>query len=72
MPKTENLFPDLPTQITLRRQISCVEREIRFRHFVYPKRIQAGKMTADMAKSEISCMEAVLETLKLQEDYGTK
>ena len=50
--------------VPLAEQIEAVEREIRFRRYVYPRRIAQGKMTQQQADAEIARMEAVLETVK--------
>jgi hypothetical protein len=49
---------------TIQQQIACVQREIRLRQRVYPKRIRAEFMTAAEAAREIACMQAVLSTLQ--------
>jgi hypothetical protein len=48
---------DLPAQIV------CVRREIRYRKFVFAKRVAAGTMTTLDAERELAAMEAVLNTL---------
>lgn len=58
------LFDKLPTQVSIERQIACVEREIKQREYVYPRRVEAGKMKIDKAHEEIAVMRAVLATLK--------
>jgi hypothetical protein len=52
------LFP-----LPLAEQIAAVEREINLRKRVYPRRIEARKMTRDNADREIARMSAVLDTL---------
>ena len=49
---------------TLQEQIACVEREIRMRKQVYPRRVAIGKMRQELAEDEIAAMEAVLDTLR--------
>jgi hypothetical protein len=49
---------------TLEAQITCVERELRMRVRVYPRWVEAGRMTQAKADAEISTMEAVLATLQ--------
>lgn len=61
--------PDLfggPTvaDVTLAQQIDAVEREIRMREQVYPRRIEAGRMTREQADAELLRMRAVLATLQ--------
>ncbi len=50
--------------ITLQEQIACIKRELALRRRVYPRRIQAGRMTAAQAESELARMEAVLQSLR--------
>jgi vacuolar-type H+-ATPase subunit C/Vma6 len=45
-------------------QLACVEREIAMRKRVYPRWIEAGKITKAKADKEIRTMEAVAETLR--------
>jgi len=54
-----DLFP-----ITLDEQIVCVERELRYRRNVYPRRVADRKMPAASADKQIELMEAVLATLR--------
>lgn len=60
------LFEDnaLPLQVSLKRQIACVERELAYRGQVYPGLIQRGTMSAQKASEEIAAMQAVLVTLR--------
>lgn len=51
--------------ITIQEQIDCVVREIKYRAWVYRKRINDGKMTKEDAIKEYETMKAVLETLKI-------
>lgn len=48
----------------LQAQIACVERELRFREHVYPRRIDQHKMTPQQAREQIALMQAVLATLR--------
>jgi hypothetical protein len=60
---SETLFP-----LTLDDQIKCVEREIAMRKNVYPRRVEAQKMSPNKMRYEIEAMQAVLTTLlKLKE-----
>lgn len=45
-------------------QITCVEREIGMRQRVYPRWIEAKRMTQKKADQEIADMQAVLATLQ--------
>jgi len=61
--------PDqLPIAATLDRQIQAVDRELRFRRHVYPRRVTEGRMTATKAKEEIELMEAVRATLVMAKE----
>jgi hypothetical protein len=51
-------------QVTLQRQIRCVERELNFRRRIYERRVQENKMSQSHADDEINAMEAVLATLE--------
>jgi vacuolar-type H+-ATPase subunit C/Vma6 len=50
--------------VSFTEQLACVEREIAMRKRVYPRWIEAGKMTKAKADAEIRTMEAVAETLR--------
>ena len=52
-----------PSEIELTVQIDCVAREIGKRQSVYPRLIEAGKLTPEKSAQEILAMEAVLHTL---------
>lgn len=49
--------------VSLVEQIACVEREIKLRERVYPRRIAARQMSKDLADRELERMRAVLATL---------
>lgn len=53
--------------VSLPEMIECVERELRLRTSVYPRRIAAGKMTPRLAERETGRMRAVLDTLRRME-----
>ncbi len=55
--------PQYDELVPLPAQIACVEREIAKRVFVYPRWIEAHKMTLAKASTEIAGMRAVLSTL---------
>jgi signal recognition particle subunit SEC65 len=44
--------------------VACAEREVRFREYVYPRRITAGRMTTEKAEREIALMKAIVEELR--------
>jgi hypothetical protein len=56
--------------ISYGEQLACVERELTMRRRVYPRWIEAGKMTKAKADAEIRAMEAVAETLRGLEQRG--
>lgn len=62
MNPSESLFGALP--ITIPAQIACVERELRMREHVYPRRVADGKMSEAKAREELAAMRAVLATLQ--------
>lgn len=45
-------------------QVAAAEREVRQREHVYPRWVEAGKMTQTKADHEIRAMKAIVETLK--------
>lgn len=53
---------------TIEDQVACVEREIRQRHRVYGRLVSSGKLRKETADREIAAMQAVLETLKHQQN----
>lgn len=62
-------MPDLfepDSEYTTAQKLKAVEREIGFRKFVYPRRVIAGKMKAEVAKFEVDVFEAIAA------DYRTK
>ena len=52
-------------EIGLQDMIACVEREIRMRTQVYPRRVAERKMRQSEADREIACMRAVLMLIRL-------
>lgn len=42
-------------------KLACVEREIKYRKRVYPRWIEAGKITDGFAAAQIAVMEAIAE-----------
>lgn len=49
---------------SIEEQIACVERELRYRRVVYPRQVEAKKITAERSAREIETMEEVLATLQ--------
>lgn len=52
--------------IPMRDLVRCVERELRLRKSVYPRRVANGKMSSAVAAREIAAMSAVLDTMRQQ------
>lgn len=51
-------------RIDIKAQIACVEREIKMRERVYPRWVEAKRMTQAKADHELEAMKAVLWTLR--------
>lgn len=62
--QNSNLFPEVRPRVSIEAQIECVERELAMRNRVYPRLVDAGKMSQRQADKEIEAMQAVVETLK--------
>ena len=54
----------MTTQHTIAEQLDCIEREIRFRRHVYPRRVADGKMTQVLADRQIALRESVKASLE--------
>lgn len=50
--------------VPLEAQIACAERELKYRHRVYPRWCDAGKMTTQKAAHELAAMHAIVITLQ--------
>ncbi len=62
----DELFPP-----SLAEQVLCVEREVRMREQVYPRRVANKNMSQKAADRELATMRAVLDTLrKIAPDAG--
>lgn len=48
----------------LKEMIDCASREVSLRFALYPKRIQAGKMSKEQADKEIQLMQMIRNSLK--------
>lgn len=61
-----DLFDDEvpPGKFSLPDQIACIQREIRYRERCYPRWLQTGTLTKEVADYEIACMRQVLRTLR--------
>ena len=49
--------------ISLQTQLECAKREVAMRRRVYPRWVEADRMTQVKSAQEISAMEAIVETL---------
>jgi hypothetical protein len=52
--------------ITSADKLACAERELKMRRHVYPRWIEAGKISAGKAAHEIAAMEAIVADYKTQ------
>lgn len=50
--------------ISLVEMLACARRELALRTNVYPRWIQAGRMTQEKAKHEIDCMAAIVNQIE--------
>jgi hypothetical protein len=50
--------------VPLEAQIAAAERELKYRMFVYPKRVAEKRMTSEKMAHELAAMRAILETLQ--------
>jgi hypothetical protein len=55
------LFPDL---LERPRLVAAAKRELGFRERVYPRRVEAGKMTQKNADEEIALMREIVRVLQ--------
>ena len=55
--------------VTISEQIKAVRREIDYRRRLYPKWVEAGKITQLEANYQIECMEYVLNSLQALSDF---
>jgi hypothetical protein len=51
----------LSVSFTVTQKIACLERELRFRFRVYPRRVERGTMSQSVALHEIAVMKAIIE-----------
>lgn len=66
----EQLFAETETPITIEAQIDVVNREIRFRRGVYPRRVANRQMSQKQADEQIAGMTAVLHSLHRLKGLG--
>ena len=53
---------------TTTEQIACIRRELNLRRNVFPRRVEAGRMTSETAAREIAAMEDILDRLRLTDE----
>lgn len=51
-------------------KLACIERELKYRRWVYEKRVAENKMSAGKAAHEIGCMEAIHEDYRARAEKG--
>jgi hypothetical protein len=44
---------------TAAEKLKCAERELKYRYYAYPRRVDAGDMTPKAAKLQIALMEEI-------------
>jgi hypothetical protein len=54
--------------ITETDKLHCAERELLYRRRVYARLMQNGKMTPNVARREISLMEAIVEDYRVRSE----
>lgn len=59
---------DQHRRYTIDAMVKCAARELAMRRNVYPKWVQSGRMKAEAADHEISCMQAIVDTLNAIRD----
>lgn len=57
--------------VPLQAQIAAAERELKYRLWVYPKRVAEGRLTPEKSAHELMCMKAIIQTLQ-QVDRGER
>lgn len=61
---SEGLFgAPVPSDVSLKDMVACVEREISMRRHVYPRWVRLGKLTQAAADMELQRMDAVRDFL---------
>lgn len=55
---------------TLDDEIACARRELAMRERVYPRWIQAGRMTPEQSRHEIATMRAIVKRLERTRDLA--
>lgn len=55
-----------PRPYSATEKLGCIERELRMRRSVYPKWVQAGRLTQERANEELRIMQAIAEDYRTQ------
>jgi hypothetical protein len=50
---------------TAQDKLACIERELRYRLRVYPRRVAEGKMSEPQMRREIAIMESIVADLRI-------
>lgn len=50
--------------VPIEAQIAAAERELKYRLYVYPKRVNEGRLTRDQSANELAAMRAIVDTLQ--------
>ena len=45
---------------TEEEKLACLRRELKQREYVYPRRVEAGKMSRPKMEEELSCLRAII------------
>ena len=56
--------------VTISEQLACAKREVGMRKRVYPRWVEANRMTRAKADAEIAAMEAIVATLEEIDQRG--
>lgn len=62
----DELFP-----ITVADEIAELERELKMRHQVYPRRVASGMLSQAKADRQIAVLEATIRTLQMMMPNGS-
>lgn len=61
---SDDLLAGAEPAITRADMVACIQRELKMRRSVYPRRVAKGQMHEGAARREIAIMEAVLRLLE--------
>jgi hypothetical protein len=57
----------MSARFTSAELVKCAQREAGWRRYVYPRRVEDGRMSQELADLEIAMMEEIAERLKDQQ-----